>query len=29
MELQQIEDELIALEQAAFIYSENVEKYTT
>ncbi|CAF1244189.1 unnamed protein product [Rotaria sp. Silwood1] len=28
MELQQIEDELIALEQASNIYSENLEKYT-
>ncbi|CAF1428164.1 unnamed protein product [Rotaria sordida] len=28
MELQQIEDELIALEQASNIYSENIEKYT-
>jgi hypothetical protein len=29
MELQHIEDELIALEQASHIYSENLEKYTT
>jgi hypothetical protein len=29
MELQHIEDELIALEQASQIYSENIEKYTT
>jgi hypothetical protein len=28
MELQHIEDELIALEQASHIYSENLEKYT-
>ncbi|CAF2727785.1 unnamed protein product [Rotaria sp. Silwood2] len=28
MELQQIEDELFALEQASNIYSENIEKYT-
>lgn len=29
MELQHIEDELITLEQASQIYSENIEKYTT
>jgi len=29
MELQHIEDELIALQQASRIYSENIEKYTT
>ncbi len=29
MELQHIEDELIALEQASHIHSENIEKYTT